>query len=127
MGDRAAPRRGELFWVDWSPSRGSESAGRRPALILQRDAGNLSPTYPNTVVLVVSSQGRDIPFHVKLKPSRENGLRNVSFVKCEQIFTLSKDRLGGRIGRVRPDDLLQIEEAVRLNLALEAGAGSRLH
>jgi mRNA interferase MazF len=111
-------RRGELYWLDWSPSRGSESAGVRPALIVQRDAGNLAPTYPNTVVVTVSSQGHEIPLHVQLRPTRENGLKNPSWVKCEQLFTVSKERLRGRIGRVTAAELQEVERAIALNLDL---------
>ncbi len=116
MADRF--RRGELYWVDWSPGRGSESSGTRPALVVQRDAGNLAPTYPNTVVVAVSSQGHEIPLHVRLRPTRENGLKNVSWVKCEQVFTVSKDRLRGRLGRVTPADMHEVERAMALNLDL---------
>jgi mRNA interferase MazF len=120
-------RRGELYWVDWSPGRGSEAGGRRPALIVQRDAGNRAATYPNTVVVAVSSQGHEIPLHVRIRPTRENGLKNVSFVKCEQIFTISKDRLGARLGRLRADELAQVGEALRLNLALDEDERDPLH
>lgn len=107
-----------MYWLDWSPSRGSESAGVRPALVVQRDAGNLARSYPNTVVVAVSSQGHEIPLHVRLRPSRENGLKNPSWVKCEQIFTVSKDRLRERLGRVTPAELRAVEAAVALNLGL---------
>jgi mRNA interferase MazF len=122
-----APRRGELFWIDWSPARGSEAGGRRPALIVQRDAGNLAAHYPNTVVVAVSSHGKEIPFHVRLKPSRENGLKNVCFVKCEQILTVSKERLGARLGRLRQDEMQRVDEALRLNLALEQQSDRLVH
>lgn len=117
-------RRGELYWLDWSPSRGSESAGVRPALIIQRDAGNQAPSYPNTVVVSVSSQGHEIPLHVRLRPTRENGLKNVSWVKCEQLFTVSKDRLRERLGRVTQAELWDIERAIALNLDLQLPARS---
>jgi mRNA interferase MazF len=113
------PRRGELYWVDWSPGRGSEALGKRPALVVQRDTGNRAPTYPNTVVVAVSSQGHEIPLHVRVRPTRENGLRNVSFVKCEQVFTIAKERLGARLGRLRPEEMRSVGEALRLNLALD--------
>ena len=122
MAEPRAPRRGELFWVDWSPARGSEAGGRRPALIVQRDAGNLAKSYPNTVVVAVSSQGHEIPLHVRVRPTRENGLSNVSFVKCEQVFTIAKERLGSRLGRLRSDEMLKVNEALRLNLDLEGSS-----
>ncbi len=120
MGEARAPRRGELYWVDWSPGRGSEAGGRRPALIVQRDAGNLAETYPNTVVVAVSSQGHEIPLHVRIRATRENGLKNESYVKCEQIFTISKSRLGPRLGRLKPTEMAAVDAAVRLNLSLES-------
>jgi mRNA interferase MazF len=123
VGEARPPRRGELFWVDWSPGRGSEAGGKRPVLVVQRDAGNLAVSYPNTVVVAVSSQGREVPLHVRLRPSRENGLRNVSFVKCEQVFTIAKERLGARLGRLKPDELEAVNQALRLNLALEQPDG----
>lgn len=86
-------RRGELYWLDWSPGRGSEQTGLRPALVIQADAGNANPRYPLTVVATVSTKGKaGIPTHVALAPSPLNGLREVSYVKAEQIMTVAKDR-----------------------------------
>lgn len=113
------PHRGVLYWVDWSPGRGSEMSGRRPALVVLRDAGNRAVSYPNTVVLSVSSQGHEIPLHVKLRPTKLNGLKNVSWVKCEQVFTITKERLGARLGRLTDAEMLEVETALRLNLALD--------
>lgn len=115
----AAFRRGEVWWVDWSPGRGSEQTGRRPAVVVQRDAGNLSETYPNTIVAAVSRHGREIPLHVRIRQTRQNGLRAPSFVKCEQIFTVSKPRLGPRLGRLRPEEMSAVDRALRLSLALD--------
>ncbi|HEY3416087.1 MAG TPA: type II toxin-antitoxin system PemK/MazF family toxin [Armatimonadota bacterium] len=110
----AEPRRGEIWWVDWSPGRGSEQIGRRPALVIQVDAANRNPHYPNTVVLTISSKGREVPFHVTLAPSRINGLHMTSYVHCEQIMTISKDRLEARLGQVTPGELAQVEHGMRL-------------
>ena len=53
-----AIRRGQIWLVDWSPGRGSEQLGKRPALIIQTDAANTNPRYPNTIVLTLSTKGR---------------------------------------------------------------------
>src|SRR5438093_13548308 len=90
---RADIRRGDLYWVDWSPGRGSEQTGTRPVLVIQTDAANRNPNYPNTIVLTVTSVRRDVPTHVGLEPSEYNDLKHLSFVKCEQIMTIDKDRL----------------------------------
>jgi mRNA interferase MazF len=117
--DFPLPRRGEIWVVDFNPGRGSEQIGRRPALILQNDAGNQNARYPNTVVLAMSTKGKPIPFHVRIPPSPENGLSEETYVKCEQILTLAKARLEGRrLGRISPEELKRVETAVKLSLAL---------
>jgi mRNA interferase MazF len=78
------PERGELYWLDWNPGRGSEQLGRRPALIIQEDPATSNPRYPLTIVTAVSTQGRDFATHVAVQPSAENGLASLSYVKSKQ-------------------------------------------
>ena len=111
-------RRGEIWTVDWTPGRGSEQVELTPALIIQTDAACRNPKYPNVIVLAVSTSGRNVPFLIPLTPTEENGLRAPSFVKCEQILTISKDRLRERWGAATADEMGAIEEAVVLALAL---------
>lgn len=106
-------RRGDLFWIDWSPGRGSEQLGRRPGLIVQTDAANRNENYPNTIVAAVSRSGRDVPSHVRVEPTPENGLRETSFVKCEQLQTISKERLADPIGRLTESEMHQVSVALR--------------
>ena len=112
------PARGEIWLVDWSPSRGSEQAGRRPALVIQTDAANLNANYPLTIVAALSSQGRAVPSHVLIQPYPRNGLKNDSYVKCEQIMTVSKDRLIDRWGSISPEDMSKVSQALRQTLSL---------
>jgi mRNA interferase MazF len=112
-------RRGELYWVDWSPGRGSEQTGRRPALVVQRDAANRNENYPNTVIVTVSTKGKPIPFHVEIPPTEETGLRETSWAKCEQLLTISKERVEQRIGAVNAETLERIEIALKKVLGLD--------
>ena len=113
------PKRGEIWLLDWSPARGSEQTGFRPALIIQTDAANSNPKYPNTIVLAVSTKGKPVPFHVSITPHKNNGLSEVSFIKCEQVLTVAKERLVRKLGVINEEALLQIRNAVRL--VLEVG------
>ncbi len=115
---KRSPLRGEVWWIDWSPGRGSEQTGVRPGLIVQRDAANRNPSYPNTMVVAISTKGRDLPFHIRLKPSPQNGLYETSFAKCEQTQTIGKERLVERIGRISNADLTRVSEGLRLVLDL---------
>ena len=119
------PSRGEIWLVDWSPGRGSEQLGKRPALVIQNNQGNHSRGYTNTIVVAVSTNGLDIPLHVPIAKSKTNGLRENSFVKCEQVMTISKSRLMGRAwGRLTREQMDQVEEALRTSLDMGASGGS---
>jgi mRNA interferase MazF len=113
-----AAARGDIWIVDWSPARGSEQSGMRPALVVQTDAANLNPRYPNVIVLAISTKGKPVPFHVSINPSQECGLKETSFVKCEQVLTISKDRLTRRIGSLNETQLREVEMGLRRVLEL---------
>jgi mRNA interferase MazF len=113
-----SPERGEMWWVDWTPGRGSEQTGRRPALVIQRDAANRAPRYPNTIVASISRQGRPVSSHVRVEPTADNGLTAPSFVKCEQLITISKARLESRIGRLTAGDMERVARALRIIMNL---------
>lgn len=111
-------RRSQIWLVDWSPGRGSEQMGKRPALVIQTDAANTNPRYPNTIVLTLSTKGLPVATHVKIAPDARNGLCEPSWVKCEQVLTISKDRLVTLWGSVAATEMIQIERAVRSALGL---------
>lgn len=111
-------QRGELYWLDWNPARGSEQAGRRPALVIQENPASSNSNYPLTIVAAVSTQGRAIASHVPIAPSASNGLASPSFVKCEQIQTVSKARLMQRIGVLEAADMSRVDAALKKVLAL---------
>ena len=114
----ASPRRGEIWDVNWSPGRGAEQKGTRPALIIQNDRGNTSPSYPLTIVASMSRTERELPLHVRIAPSEENGLTDFTDVKCEQLMTIEKSRLIRRRGFITSEELSKVDVALRLSLNL---------
>jgi mRNA interferase MazF len=113
-----SPRRGEIWDVNWSPGRGAEQKGTRPALIIQNDRGNTSPSYPLTIVASMSRTEREIPLHVRIAPSEENGLSDFTDVKCEQVMTIEKTRLIRRRGAITSEELNKVDVALKLSLDL---------
>ena len=113
-----SPRRGEIWDVNWSPGRGAEQQGTRPALIIQNDRGNASLSYPLTIVASMSRTERELPLHVRIAPNEENGLSDFTDVKCEQVMTIEKTRLLRRRGTITPDELARVDLALRLSLNL---------
>ncbi len=113
-----SPRRGEIWDVNWSPGRGAEQQGTRPALIIQNDRGNASPSYPLTIVASMSRTERELPLHVRVAPTEENGLTDYTDVKCEQLLTVEKSRLLRRRGVITNEELDRVDMALRLSLNL---------
>jgi mRNA interferase MazF len=113
-----SPRRGEIWDVNWSPGRGAEQQGTRPALIIQNDRGNTSLSYPLTIVASMSRTERELPLHVRITPTLENGLTDHTDVKCEQVMTIEKSRLIRRRGVITPEEMHRVDLALRLSLSL---------
>lgn len=112
------PRRGEIWDVNWSPGRGAEQQGTRPALIVQNDRGNASSSYPLTIVVSMSRTERELPLHIRITPNQLNGLTDFTDVKCEQIMTIEKSRLLRRRGVITPEEMQRVDHAMRISLNL---------
>ena len=98
--------------INWNPSRGSEQNGFRPSLVIQNDMGSANPNYGNVIVLAISTKSSNPPIHIAIKPDTANGLKEKSYIKCEQIMTISKERLVTRLGSLDFETMEQIFEIV---------------
>jgi mRNA interferase MazF len=110
-------KRGEIYWVDWSPGRGSEQSGFRPALVIQNDIGNKYS--PNTIVAAITtSVPQDAyPFQVILAPE-ESGLSKRSLADLAAIMTISKSRLGDQCGELNQAKMAEVAEAIKTSLGI---------
>jgi len=111
-----AASRGEVWLVDLDPTRGREQAGKCPALVVSVDPFNHGPA-GLVVLLPVTSKAKGIPFHVPVHPP-EGGLKTTSFIKCEDIRSVAKERLTRRLGTVTDVTLAAIDDRLRILLAL---------
>jgi mRNA interferase MazF len=111
-----APVRGQVWQVDLDPTRGHEQAGKRPALVVSVDRFNQTPL-GLVVVVPLTSKAKEFPLHVRLEPP-EGGLHLTSFAKCEDVRSISRERLSKPLGRVTPAVLRQVEDKLRLVLGL---------
>lgn len=109
------PRRGEVWLVNWNPARGSEQAGKRPALVIQNNIGNENAS--TTIVAAISSSVKIFPMNVKIEPP-QGGLELPSIVKTSQILTVDKKRLEKRLGRFSREKMEEVNQAIKLSLDL---------
>lgn len=111
-------KRGEIFYADLDPTRGSETGKRRPVLIVSNDANNRAGSTV-TVLPITSNVTRVYPFEVPLEAD-ESGLAKPSKVQAQQIRTIAKERLSGKpMGALSFDRMHQVEAAIRLHLGLK--------
>jgi mRNA interferase MazF len=114
-------RRGEIRLVDLHPARRGEADKRRPAVIVSNDGANAVAGRLGrgviTVVPVSSNVERIYPFQVLLEASA-TGLVLDSKAQAEQIRSISLERVGRLVGNVPPSTMLELDEALRVHLAL---------
>lgn len=101
--------RGDLFWADLDPTRGREQTGRRPVLVISHDIFNERSGTAIAMAITSQPQTAGFPLTVELLSA---GLPKRSWVKVGQIRTLSIQRLGKRIGRISPEELLRVVEGL---------------
>lgn len=106
------PSLGDIWFVDLNPTRGREQSGQRPALIVSVDAFNHGPA-DLIVVLPITTKDKHVPFHVPVDPP-EGGLTQRSHIKCEDVRSVSKDRLIRRAGKVSSGTIAATQDRLRI-------------
>lgn len=111
-GPPAPLRRGEVWWVDLDPTRGSEIRKTRPAVVISADALNRAR---RTVVVVPLSTGpAPRPPIVVATPSAGEA----SVAVCDQLRAVDRTRLAAQHGSLSAGDLRAVEEGIRAVLGL---------
>lgn len=104
-------RRGEVWWADLPPP-----VGRRPVLLLSRDAAYRVRT--SITVAVVTRIVRNIPVEVPLGP--EDGMAQHCVVNLDNILTIPKARLIERITNLSAEKMISVVRAIVFALDLKA-------
>jgi mRNA interferase MazF len=105
-------KRGEVWTVS-----GAGYAGKpRPAVIVQDDRFDATAS---VTVCVFTTDATEAPlFRLPVTPSDRNGLRSVSRLMVDKLTTVSKERLGERIGRLDEQDVVRLNRAILVFLGL---------
>lgn len=107
-------KRWQIWLVSFNPARWSEQAWIRPALIIQNNIWNEHSA--NTIILAISTKQWNSKLDILINPSRSNKLKSKSFVKCNQMLTISKDRLIECYWEIWTNELICIEDSIKLSL-----------
>ena len=87
----------------------------RPALIIQSDQLIRPP--PSRCCGVGHIGGRS-PIRTPIEPTPTNGLRKRSQVMVDKAMSVKRDKIGGVIGRLDPEDMLAVTPALAVVFAI---------
>lgn len=106
-------KRGEV----WTVSGGAEYAGKpRPAVIAQDDS--FDATASITLCIFTTDPTEAPLFRILVEPNARNGLDEVSRLMVDKITTVSKTKLGQRLGRLDDEDIIRLNQAILVFLGL---------
>ena len=108
--------RGEIWLIDLNPVRGHEQSGKRPCLVISVNLFNQGAS-GLAVVLPITSKDKRIPFHVEVNPP-EAGLKVKSFIKCEDIRSVSMERFISKWGMVNDKTIAEVEQRLKILIGL---------
>lgn len=110
-------KRGDVYYADLNPVKGSEQGGVRPVLIIQNNVGNkFSPTVIISAITSKINKAK-LPTHVEIGAS-DNELKNDSVILLEQIRTIDKRRLQRWVTKLENSILNKVDEALEISLGL---------
>jgi mRNA interferase MazF len=110
--------RGEVWWANLPDPVGAAPGYRRPVIVVQNDAFNRSRIATVTVVALTSNLRLvEAPGNV-LVPARAAGLPQDSIANVSQILTVDRGVLTERLKRLPPGLVDQVDDGLRLALAL---------
>ena len=111
-------RHGSVYWINFSPGKGSEPKGTRPGLVLQTNALNDSGI--NTVIVVAITSTMkfgELPGNVILKKGEAN-LPKSCVVNTTQIKSVDKSSFGELIGSLSKQRIEEVVSGMKLVMDL---------
>ena len=107
-------RRGDIYYVRGClDTVGSEQKGFRPAIVISNNVGNKYSKIKQ-VVYITTKNKNEIPTHVVI-----NSAKYTSIAICEQIFSVSDERIGRYLGHCTEDEMKELDKALMISIGLD--------
>ena len=107
-------RRGDIYYVrENKDAVGSEQKGYRPAIVISNNVGNKHSKIKQ-VVYITTKNKNEIPTHVVI-----NSAKYTSIAICEQIFSVSDERIEKYVGHCTEEEMEKIDKALMISIGLD--------
>lgn len=107
-------KRGDIFWVDFDPSKASEVQKTRPALVCSHDI--LNENSSRLIVAPITSNLKKIySFEYEIKDHHSI----VGKVMFDQMRSIDKSRLGEKAGNLSFKEMNEIELILKFVLGMQ--------
>lgn len=112
------PKRGEIYFLDFSPSKGREMEGPHPALVIQNDVGNKVSSLTIVAAITSNLKVAELPVGILITPE-ESGLPHKSVIHLGQVYTIDKERLQNLAGTLTERKMSEVNRAIEMSLGLK--------
>ncbi len=103
---------GDLWLVDFGEPYPGEPAAHRPALVLG-PPDTFGDGFPFVIVAPLTTTSRGLSLHIEVEATADTGLDTTSYVQCELVRSINRNRLVHRLGGVGPDIRNRVMAVVR--------------
>jgi mRNA interferase MazF len=111
------PRRGDIWLVSLGAARRGEPGKNRPAIVISVDEIGAGVEHELFVVVPVSRSRAPSLLRPKVLP--EEGIDGESAAICRGVRSVSRSRLLRPIGKLKPETLREVEQALAMILGLD--------
>jgi mRNA interferase MazF len=102
----------DLWLTDFGEPHPGEPARQRPALVIG-PPDTFGPGFPFAIVLPLTTVHRGLSLHVEVEASPDTGLAETSYVQCELIRSVNRNRLLRHLGVIDSAISIQVTTVVK--------------
>lgn len=103
---------GGVVLCDLNPVTGREQGGVRPVVVVSHPRYAVVPGL--FIAVPLTTRNRGLEHHIEIPADEHTGLKQVSYAMTEQLRTISDQRAGRQLGRVRDDAMAMISRYLHL-------------
>jgi mRNA-degrading endonuclease toxin of MazEF toxin-antitoxin module len=102
----------DLWLVDFGEPYPGGPASHRPALVLG-PPDTFGPAFPFVIVTPLTTTRRALSLHVEVEATAGTGLYHTSYIQCELIRSINRNRLVRRLGAIDSEVSNRVATVIR--------------